>query len=243
MTKKKLTLIGSVILLALSVFFFAVCTPISVWASSDILIAETVFPTIWDIFQTLIQFLIFWIAIAFFLLLSLSFGMKGTRLFVGWYALSAAIRYIGSLAVGNLMTSEMADAGRFLENLGYSGLDILFDCLQFGAIILAIYTVLLRKSTAKSENITLFPQTFIRDPNRMHGAVLLAVAIPSLIRLLGRIRYDFFFGAPQNIADLLWMIFFYLADIASIAIGYCIVMFIIIKIHSRIRENDDESPI
>ena len=38
-------------------------------------------------------------------------------------------------------------------------------------------------------------------------AVLLAVIIPSALQLLGRIRYDISFGAPQNTTDLLQMIF------------------------------------
>ncbi|MBQ3639837.1 MAG: hypothetical protein II955_04895 [Clostridia bacterium] len=241
MTKKRLTVIGSVILSALSVLTFAVCTPISVWATGDVLVSETIFPTLWDLFQALIFFLIYWNAIAFTVLLALRFGLKGTLPFLGCYSGAALIRYLGSLAVGSLMTVGATEREVFLENLGYSGMDILLDLLQFAIIVLIVYLMLLRESTAKMQKNLLPVQSFFRRLNRLHGTVLAAVSIPSVFRLIGRIRYDVFFGAPQGFADLFWMALYYLDDICSVAVGYLAVVFLLSKLSQFKKENNCET--
>ena len=241
MTKKRLTAIGCAVLSALSVLTVGLCTPISVWAAGDVLVAETLFPTVWDLFQSLVAFLIYWSAIAFTVLLALRFGLRGTIPFLGCYAGTALIRYFGSLAVGSLLTVDATERDVFLENLWYCGVDILLDLLQFAVIVLVIYILLFRKSTVKTREDLLPIQTYFHRLTRLHGTVLAAVAIPSVFRLIGRIRYDIFFGAPQGIADLLWILFYYIADIGSVAIGYAVVVFLLSKVSRSQKENSYET--
>ena len=227
MTKKRLTFWGGGLILGLSVFYCAVCSPVSVWANGDILIAETVFPTVWDLFQTLIAFSIYWIAIAFLILLSHGFDLRGTMPFFGCYCLAALIRYFGSLLIGTLMMNQFSDREVFFENLAYSGLDILLDLVQFAVIFLLIYLLFLRKSTAKMRAVLFETPDWFKHPNRLSGTVLSTIAVPSLVRLFSRIVYDISWGSAESTVDLFWMIFFYATDIISIVCGYFAVVFLL----------------
>lgn len=238
MTQKRLTLLGGGLVFGLSLFYCAVCTPISVLANTDILIAETLFPTLWDLFQALISFSIYWIAIAFLILLS-HFRTKGTLPFFGCYGLAALIRYFGSLLVGSLMKEEISDSDVFIENLILCGLDILLDLVQIALIFLLIYLLLLRKSTAKSRESLFGNLNWLHTPNRLNGTVLAAVALPSCLRLISRIIYDIDWGKAENTADLLWIIFFYLADVISIVCGYFAVVFLLRKLQIPTKKEED----
>lgn len=239
MTKQRFTFLGAGLICGLSLFYCLVCTPISILASGDVLIAETLFPTVWDLFQTLISFLIYWIAIAFLIRFSHAFGAKGSLPLFGFYGLAALIRYLGSLLVGSLMTNEISDKEIFLENLLYSGLDILLDFVQITLIFLLVSFLLLRESTAKSRNNLFEKLNWLHSLNRLNGTVLAAVAVPSSFRLISRIIYDIDWGKAENTADLLWMIFFYLADVITIVCGYFAVVFLIRKLQiAPIKEKD-----
>ena len=239
MIQKRLTLLGGGLILGLSLFYCAVCTPISVWTNTDVLIKETMFPTIWDLFQTLISFAIYWITITFLILFCHHFDAKGNMPFFGCYGLATLIRYFGSLMIGSLMTKEISDGEIFLENLIYCGLDILLDFVQIAIIVLLIYWLLLRKSTAKSRGILFEDLDWFHSPNRLNVTVLATVAIPSLIRLFSRIIYDVNFGKVKNTIDLLWMIFFYFADVISIVCGYFAVVFLIRKLQIPTKKEED----
>ena len=224
---------GGGILLGISAFLAAVGTPVSVWAASDISVAETLFPTVWDLAHSLLQFLFIWVMVAFLSVSLIQNGMRGISPLCFWFAGASAVRCIGSLIVGSLITSDAFNADPFLENLLYGALDMLFDFLLFAAVAVAVYLLILRKSTVKNRNLLLPPASLTRPFTALHGTVLLSVALLSLVRLVGRIRYDVFFGTPQNTSDLLWMVFFYAADLATVAIGYFLVLVFIRRICNR----------
>ena len=55
-------------------------------------------------------------------------------------------------------------------------------------------------------------------------AMLFCAAVPSVLQLIGRLIYDLGVGAPTGKNDLIVMISYYLADLASIAIGYLAIL-------------------
>ena len=76
--------------------------------------------------------------------------------------------------------------------------------------------------------------SFFSRKNKLMCASLFAAAVPSLLRIVGRLYYDiFFFGMPAGTADTLWMIFYYVADIALVLIGYLIIILLLNRIEAR----------
>ncbi len=224
--------------MGLSILFFAVCTPISIWASGDVLIAESIFPTVWDLFQSFVQFLVYWVVTVFLSLLMIrTASVRSCLPLLGWYAATAVLRIGGSLILGSFITADGFGSDAFSDNVWYALLDLLLDFILVGLVLLTLYLLIFRKSTVKSDDFHLPPNSFFKQPTRLHVAVAAAVAIPSVIRLIGRIRYDIDFGAPQNTADLLWMVFYYLADLISVLIGYLTVLLLLKKL-SNPREGD-----
>lgn len=55
-------------------------------------------------------------------------------------------------------------------------------------------------------------------------SMLFCAAVPSVLQLIGRLIYDLGVGAPTGKTDLIVMISYYLADLASVAIGYLAIL-------------------
>ena len=49
------------------------------------------------------------------------------------------------------------------------------------------------------------------------------------VHMLTRIIYDIFYGLPTTLADMLWMITYYLSDIVTAFIMYVVALFIFMK--------------
>ena len=231
--EKKALLIGGIALLAVAVFFCAVCTPISVWADSDIQISESIFPTVWDLFQLLLLYLFYWVAVASLIVLLVRQGIVRSLRLLFFYLPASLIRSVGGTIVGEWASGEGFDGDQFFENVGFACLDCLLDLLLLFLAGTVVSLLLLLKSTAKSREEWLPPSAWFRGATRLNGAVLLAVIIPSALQLLGRIRYDISFGAPQNTTDLLQMIFFYLSDLFSVLLGYLFVIWFLRRVTGK----------
>ena len=67
--RKRPMLSGGLILFGVALFFSTVCTPVGVWARSDISVAESAFSPVWDIFQIVVLYAFYWVAIAFLFIL------------------------------------------------------------------------------------------------------------------------------------------------------------------------------
>ena len=224
---KRPLLCGGWILLGIALFFCTVCTPVRILAMSDIQISETAFPTVWDLFQTLVQYVFYWVAIAFLILLFLERGIVRSLPLLAYYLGASVIRSVGGAVVGELMVGDGIGSDLFWENMSYGFLDCLLDLLIFGTIVLIVFLLLLSKSTAKNATFEYPPAGFFAPFDRLKVAVLVAVAFPSASQVIGRIRYDILFGAPQNSVDLLQMILFYLSDLLFFCLGYLFVLLLL----------------
>ena len=237
---KKTSAVGGLILLAIAVFYAAVCTPVSLWSSSDVLIKETGFPQIWDLVQSLVQFLFWWISLAFFTVLALNGGMKEILRFLWWNIAAVIGMNIGSMLVGTAILGSLFEWDTFADDLLYALLEVLLALLLIGLAILFIWLLLLRKKAKIRCEYIPFRKVFDLC-NRLQVTLLILAAIPSAVRLISRVIYDAFYGAPQNTADLLWMIFFYFADLLSVFAGYLFLFLLISRMESAKEKEVDET--
>jgi hypothetical protein len=68
--------------------------------------------------------------------------------------------------------------------------------------------------------------------NGMQRANLFVAAIPAVTQIVYRAIYDIaFYGVVRDLADLLWMISYYLADIISLFVGYFVMLLFFNKLY------------
>ena len=236
--RKRVQKIGMWLLIGIASFYAIVCTAVSRWASSDVLIADTVFPSIWDMIQRTVMISFYWVAFSFWCYLSARYTMRKSASFLIVYLACVVVRYFLSWLIGALMLLEPFEWSVFFEDLLYTVLDILFDLMQMGLVILLFYLFVARKKTSQKIEIQIgkafaFSNPFLR-------CLLFSAMIPAVIRILSRIRYDIFYGAPQDIFDLLFMIFYYVSDVLFALIGYLVIYLIVshLKLREEERAND-----
>lgn len=224
--KKRTIRIGLWLLIGIAAFYSIICTAVYHWAENDILIADSVFPSIWDMVQQIIQIAFYWIAFAFFLFLSARHTVKGILAFLWGYAACVCGRYLLSFAVGSLMVMEPFEITTFFEDLLYIFIDVVVDLAQMGLVVL-IYTKLIEPRRVNGEIKIPLDRKLFDFSDSFLRCMMFSALIPGVLRIVGRIRYDIFFGAAQDFIDLLWMIFYYASDIASVFVGYLVIYFIV----------------
>ena len=233
--KKRTVRIGLWLLIGIAAFYSIVCTAVYHWAQSDILVADSVFPSIWDMVQQIVQIAFYWIAFAFFIFLSAQHTVKGTIAFLWGYAACVCGRYFLSWAVGSLMVMEPFEIGTFLEDILYLFVDIVVDLAQMGIVVL-LYFKLVEPHRENGEIKIPLDRKMLDFKDPFLRCLLFSAMIPGVLRIVARIRYDIFFGAAQDFIDLLWMIFYYASDVASIFVGYLVIY--LIASHLTLKEKE-----
>lgn len=189
---------------SVALFYAAICTPISQWISTDVGVNDT-FRMIWDILQSVIRFSFYWIAAAFILDFIRIFR-KAKPILILACAASVLLNF-GSLAAGLIMTRDLETIGSDL--LG-AGLSVLLDAVQITLFRLIAYLLLQRRAEVTVPPLPIF----------------LCAAIPSVIQVVGRLIFDINYGSPSGVEELILMIGYYFSDLASIAIGYLVILLI-----------------
>ena len=231
----------------IALFYSAVCQTVYNWAISDILIAEGIFPVIWKMLSDTIDYAYYVVALIFMLYLISRYTIKNCYRFFLIFLGASAFKYLASL----LSAYALDGFADFVIN---DLLDILmyacFDALQ---MVLAAWIAwrilhLLQERAVRAHYLELtknplaepeMPQWLPFDSmwnfkNELMRAAFFVSFIPAAVRLIGRMYYDiFFWGAPVNTADTMWMIFGYLSDAAMWFVGYLVIVLILNYIDGR----------
>ena len=188
---------------------------------------NSIFPQIWDLLQSLLQFSFYWVAFSLLIYLCAEHGLSNNRTLLRSYVLCVSARYLLSLLIGFFMNGW----NDILENLLYMLLDVAFDSLQLLIVVWMISKWIGKDKLKKGAEIS---SKFFDFKLPTQKTLFWAILLPCTIRILSRIRYDIFYGAPQGIVDLIGMTIFYLFDILIFFIAYLLAMMFI----GRLRLND-----
>ena len=113
------------------------------------------------------------------------------------------------------------------------------DCLQMiGVLLLAEFCCRRPLMRAKAYSKGMIGEQLIADclpaedifniKKPFTKLCFFAALIPSGLKMLTRLYYDiFFFGLPQDVADWLLLATYYIGDIASLLIGYFVLLFVL----------------
>ena len=213
--KQKTEKLALYVLGALACFYAVFGTLLYHIFNSNIVISQTVLPQLWDIVVYLTSYLFYWGAFAFLVHIASNYSLKECKRLLIICVSCLLARYILSFLIGWIMLREKPvwdDLWQFL-------VELLLDSRQFGHAILLVYLFSIKKTNKRFD-----PQSKLfsfSDP--FHLSAFLLAIIPSEMKLLTRIWFDLFYGLPQNLGDLLGMIFWYALDISIVLIGYLLI--------------------
>ena len=218
--------IEAAFLLLISLFFSIVWEPVFLTINSDIALSDTAFLLIWDFLKELLTYFFYWLFIAFLAVSLLRFGWKGSFPLFGLFLFGSVLRSVGTAISSAIILQDFAE--NFAENMKSAVWDIVFDALFLAAFCLIFYLIAMRKRNSEERSNLLPPAKNGFRPLPLHISVCICIGIYYAVqRLLGRIIYDIYLGAPTNGADLAWMIFYYVADLVFAVVGYFVVLLIL----------------
>jgi histidyl-tRNA synthetase len=77
--KQKTEKLAILLIWGIALFGAVVCTPISIWLSSDVIFSDTALPQVWDVVLAISQFAFYWAAFSFLIYLSAEYGLINNR--------------------------------------------------------------------------------------------------------------------------------------------------------------------
>ncbi len=215
--------------------YAGLCTPVYLWTTSNILVQTTVFPILWDYVTEIVNYLFFWVGFSAAIYAVFSYGFPALKRMAPIYALAALARYFGSLLVHYLIMGfpELSD---FVSlTLPFTLLDVLFDCVMLGTVVLVMYMLLRNRPHTVGKcyyfkDYLPYRKTFDLK-NLLCRTAFVAALLPPVVRLFGRIRYDLYIGGAQSRIDLIWQIVSYASDVIFAPVGYLVLLLLINKLY------------
>ncbi len=225
--KQKTEKLASLLIWGIALFGAVICTPISIWLSSDVIFSDTALPQIWDVVLAISQFAFYWAAFSFLIYLCAEYGLENNRGLLKSYALCVAVRYPLSLLVGCLMLGWSDFGGNILTTI----FNMVFDCLQ---LLIVIWIITKWFGKKKLKNGAEISDRFFNFKLPTQRALFFATLLSCVIRIITRIIYDLFIGEAQGLIDLIGIIVFYLFDVLIFFIAYLLALMLV----GRLRLND-----
>jgi len=228
--KNRMTKQFACLLFGIAAFYAVVCTPVFIWAVSDILIAESVFPLIWDAVMLICNYAFYWIAFAYAFYMFFRFETRRCGAILGIYGCVVTFRYVANLIAGYVVTGFADGISKVWDDLPYMLLDILFDCVLMGLFVWIVYVKQRNYTYQTGQHSSVFLRSnlpydsFFQKDNPALRIPLLGAIIPAAVQLISRVIYDLFYGAPSSLVDLLWMIFSYASDFLFFLVGYFVIL-------------------
>ena len=221
-------------------FISAVYTPVYLLLSTNALWDSSIVLLLWtELVGPIMDFAFYWGSFAFLIYIYLRFGKKQIQYFGIVYLATAVARYLLTMFVSFSIMSFPGWGTFWEEELWGAIFSIVMDCLQMtGVLLLAEFCCRRPLMRAKAYSKGMIGEQLIADclpvedifniKKPFTKLCFFAALIPSGLKMLTRLYYDiFFFGLPQDVADWLLLATYYIGDIASLLIGYFVLLFVL----------------
>ena len=221
-------------------FISAIYTPIYLLLSTNALWDSSIILFLWtELIGPMMDFAFFWGSFAFLIYIYLRFGKNTTKHFAVVYAIAVVAKYLVTMVVS---FSIMSFPGwkTFMDEEFWGALfSIVMDCLQMvGVLILAEFCCRrpMLQNSLHSQGVNggdllakCFPiENFFNVQNPLLKTCFFSALIPSALKILSRLYYDiFFWGLPEGIEEWILIATYYVGDIASLFIGYAVLLYLL----------------
>ena len=221
-------------------FISVIYTPIYLLLSSDVLWRNSIILFLWtEVMGPLSDFAFYWGSFAFLIYIYLRFGKGQSKPFLIIYGAAVVARYLITLIVNFSLMSFPGWDVLFGEELLSALFTIAMDALQMlGVLLLTEFCCLRPLLGTKAYSKEKMGEEMMADFFPIEGLFNLKKPLPKLcffaslipagIKVLSRLYYDiFFWGLPQDGAEWLLMVTYYIGDIATLFIGYFVLLYIL----------------
>lgn len=210
--------------------------PLYISMCSNVIYADTRLPEVISTFNTVLELFVYWLSTAFVIYSIFRFGFSQSITYPVIYLCAAAFKYISVFLMTGVMSGEFEKSG-IKSLIIYILLEILRMAITVG---LSVYLARKYKYTDPREREPLFPfKKLVTLSNPVQATAFFSAFMISLARIISRIRYDIFYGAPQSFAEAMIMIGYYLLDIAIGFIGYFAIVFIILTLEKHCQKEKE----
>ena len=224
---KKLTRRTAILLFAITLFYAAVCTPLYLVMSSDVLWAQTPLPMLLDVIMTLANYCFYWVAFAHVAYTVYRFGFSAARPQLAVYAGASVFQYAANLLAGYLVIGFPLWEDFASDELPYLILNIFLNLLLMAIAVGLAYLLEKKQGDGKGRMTDGLPLVKLFSMQKGIGrAAWVLACVPAAAQLLSRVRYDISYGAPRSLLDLVWMVVFYCSDVLSVLIGYLVIVLV-----------------
>lgn len=200
--------------LLLLVLYHTVLSNVYESVCTNVIYSDTYLPGIIEIAFDVVA-LVIWAHLFSVLIFSFEFNRGENSVFILVSALIMFfIRYF-ALLIGVTANGVAINGTEFSYYVTDSLISFSLDAAQFISAYL-ITSFIVKKKKEKSAK----------------KAAFFSALIIAIVRVGMRIRYDFFYGLPESLTDLMWMVVYYTSDIL-----YAAVIFLIILFAVRIKKN------
>lgn len=251
-TKKRLsmTLICSTaILFSLTSFVLA---PLYTYTCSDVIFSVTVLPEIIEIIMDIIDVVTYAICLSTIIYSIFKFSFKGSLHLGAIYCTAVFLKY-----TANLVLTFIFDGTIGFNDFLYVIIYFIMDEIVL-LLVSALSSSFIRKYYEKKaltekannrlgiKNVTTQEEVFntskiFSRKNPLQASALTMGVILSIIKILSRIRYDIYIGAPASVADAMWMSAYYLSDLLIIPIAYAIAWLMVSRFEKKEQEDISSS--
>lgn len=217
--------------IVLILLYAVVCTPINLIMTSNVLMMETVLPIALDVLMNFMNFAFYWVSFAYLIRFLYQYGFSKSKGFVGFYCVLVAARYTANLVMSFTVIGFPPLDSFISFYLPFFFLDIFLDLLQL--LLAFVLSNCVAKLTKNGIEAYMPFEKIINCKNDLSKNLLRVACIPATLSLLARLFYDFHYGLPVNLIDLIWMITYYLSDLLSVLIGYIVMLLVLNRIYAR----------
>ena len=225
--KKKLTCRAAVLLFGIALFYAAVCTPLYLMMSSDILWAETPLPMLLDVIMTLANYSFYWIAFAYAGYMIYRLNLTSAIPMLAVYVGASVFQYAANLLSGYFVIGFPTWEDFASDELPYLIINTFLNFVLM-AVAVGLAWWLEKKQGKRDQRLTeeLPLCRLFSFQKGIQRAAWIIACIPAAAQFLSRVRYDIAYGAPRGWLDLIWMIVYYCSDILNVLIGYLVIVWV-----------------
>lgn len=237
---RTLLILSTLILFSLLSF---ILKPTYTFMCSDVIYSVTVWPEILEIIIDAIEVITYAISFAIIIYSIFRFSASGSRSLITTYCIIILLKYLIDTAV-----SFIFDGAVSLDDIVFVLIYFLFDAVILTIIVLCsarlIDSANARKNSIEKANTVLgiknssyddsifASNKFFSKSNPLQCSALIAGIVLSAAKIISRIRFDIYVGAPTSLSDAMWMVTYYISDILIALIVYAISVFMFSTLYS-----------
>lgn len=227
--RKKILMFFSVSAFILYSIYSFLLAPLHVYLSTNVLYSATALPELVEFIYTACELTVFFMGFACIIYFVYRLGAKKSFSMLLVYSIFTFYKLCTNFSMSLIM--GMMSSADDISMAALTGLTYLIIELFVLALLFFIFILIFKKAPSRKNLIPFSHMIDLKNP--LQKSALAAAVIISAFKIISRIIYDFFYGAPQSLSDFLWMVGYYASDIFIGVIAYFVIIYFLLHFDSK----------